>query len=242
MAKTPEEIAAEEKEAAEKAAKELSTTMKSLADGQKVIADGLKAMQTSMKDSITGLAEVLKPKEPDLKDANASLEDTDLETMSRKDLFGAISESIVGRIKTELFEPLAAEIQRGKVESATDRTKREIKEVRTAKGNEDFNDWGDELRAKITATPSLSIKEALTLVRTENPEKLKELDEKYKEARAEADPPMDGKNTKFGGFHSDANDRSERPVYDDTKTATEAAWEETMASVDLGDLLSEGAP
>lgn len=202
----------------------VDTLAKSQANLQKSVQESLGALSTSIKD----LAERGAGKQGSADDADEDdlLADADLENLSRKDFLSVIMGNMdkmlknFGKSVEDKVTNVSSRLDNKDIEL-------EFKEV-TAK-YKDFTEWGPEIKKLINESPGLSLERAYKLARQEFPDKAKEVDEKFKD-------PNDGKDKKstgFGGLTPTSGRSTDKPTDMDPKDAAEAAWDETMADMDL---------
>lgn len=215
----------------------LVAQLETLSKAVTMLTDGFSTMQknvdglTSNVDGLTNnvntyMETVNNPKpKPDEKPV---IGDEDLERMDRKSFLGVIREEMK-EVVSELAGNVNNEITEVKSTVSKSSLEQEVQQV--IKDNPDFMEWKDEIGVLAKENPGLSIKRMYTLAKTENPEKVEELKEKYpdKEESDETKKPGYGGLTPAGGTRTDA------PTDMDSETAAENAWEQTMQNVDLQD-------
>lgn len=179
--------------------------------------------------SLDKLVESMKPK-PDDDDV---VDDDDIEGFSNKDLIShvvkAVSEVVDSKVKAsdKKQDDYASSQRKNALEKEIDEFKVEHK---------DFMDWGSEIERKLNLHPSLGLEDVYSLVRNDNKDKAKELDEKYAEKEG------DDKKVVFGGLTPTSG---QTPEDSDKKLnkdeASSKAWEETLEKFPgLGDATAEG--
>lgn len=206
--------------------KQLAATVNSLATMMTGMGRNMEILTNSMKDLKDGVT--AKPKaDPD--DDEDSV-DTDLESMTRADfanhLMAQFGKVMKGQLKDiqDAVQQTSARVQEVDVKAM-------VKEARAK--NKDFDEWGQELKQTLTDNPTLTIDRALTLVRSEHPEKAKELREKYEmDSPSDLGKPMEkgqGRD-KFGGLPPKGGGDTEKTGQMDTAEAVEDAWESSLAA------------
>lgn len=207
------------------------------------LVDTVKQLATSVQDSQKGqvqLMETIKglskpPKEtPTTKEPKGAelLDEVKLERMSRSDLVKTILAQVKG-VVDEAVKPLGETIQNTRKETVKDKVAAEMKSL--ADKNPDFNEWMDEIKEIAQQTPGISVTRAFKLAKSENPDKAKQLEEKYKDEFAALDGSAgtgDTKGKPYGGAKPGVTTSGEEGRTDmSRKDAIDAAWEETMGSL-----------
>jgi len=103
----------------------------------------------------------------------------------------------------------------------------------------DFMDWREDIAEIAKNNPNISPQDAYDLARLRNPDRAKELDEKYKPAdvkEAEKKAAEAKKKSPFGGLLPTSGKRAEAKTNLDEDKAAELAWQETFGTD--GDILS----
>jgi hypothetical protein len=105
----------------------------------------------------------------------------------------------------------------------------EVDQMRSA--HKDFDDWIPEIKEKMTASPTLSLDEAYTLVRKANATKSTEMDTKYKVGLDDKEKDKD--KDVFGGLLPTSGggknlDDDGKPTTLTAKEAGDKAWEEVF--------------
>jgi hypothetical protein len=105
----------------------------------------------------------------------------------------------------------------------------EVDQMRS--NHKDFDDWIPEIKEKMTASPTLSLDEAYTLVRKANATKSTEMDTKYKVGLDDQDKNKD--KDVFGGLLPTSGgaknlDDDGKPTTLTAKEAGEKAWDEVF--------------
>ncbi len=168
------------------------------------------------------------------KAAEANIEDepdpeVDVERLSRSELVSHINRSLDKTIAKAL-KPVLDRLESTTTDVETDRVKREFEKAKD--DHSDFMEWRDELQAMVTAHPDLSAERMYRLVRSENPEKAKEIDDKAKEKKDKEDgedniTPMRA----FGGLRSTSGKSVENDGKKQPKDAAKSAWDQVMGDV-----------
>lgn len=156
-------------------------------------------------------------------------DDVDLDDLSRDQFAQYLMKQFTKAQKASL-KPLVDRIEGLASESESDKWRREIA---TARSNyKDFTEWGEEIKAVLTKNPDISVDDAYHLAKARNPEKVKEISEKFETAEKEEE---DKKNPKslFGGLTptSRVGGSSEETPPLNQKEASEKAWEDAMAGL-----------
>lgn len=152
----------------------LKTTLKTL-------GEVITGMSTAMKefddrfDAIDGRFETFERK-PDKKETSGD-GNVDLETLDRKEYMNHIMTQFTGLLDQKL-KPLGESINTVRT---TTETKELAAELTKAKENiTDFEEWAKETAQIYRASGTVTIPEAYEIARRRNPDKAKEMDEKYK--------------------------------------------------------------
>lgn len=125
----------------------------------------------------------------------------------------------VGKVLDEKVGKIGEKVDQTNSRLSTAEIKQQIIDLNA----KDFFDWKDEMSALAKENPSLTPKQLYSLVRTDNPDKAAELDEKYR------DKSDDDKGKKFlglmptSGATMDADDEKLT-----AKEAGERAWEDIV--------------
>lgn len=169
------------------------------------------------------------PADKDKKNEPPVPTDKELDEMSQSQLVGHMFKSI--RTMLDNFgKEVHTKIDGLSTSLETKDFKSELEKVKGA--HKDFDEWIPEIKAIMTDNPNLKIGQAYTLVRTDNPEKAKQMDDKYK-VGLETDTDK-GKDKAFGGLMPTSGGPS-RELTDDGKPKTltqsqagDKAWEEVF--------------
>jgi len=175
-----------------------------------------------------------KDNEEEEEDLSAS---ADLESMDRKQFMGHMLGQ-VEKIITKSMKGLTDQLQTVSSSSEEQRLLIEVKELQAK--HKDFNDFKPEMAKIAKDNPELSLTRIYALAKAENPDKVKELEEKYSKDESEDDKGSeDNKSSKskpgFGGLLPTSGGSEEVPSDMDTKTAADTAWAKTMVDVQLSD-------
>lgn len=157
-------------------------------------------------------------------DHTPGLADADLEALDRKGfldvILSQVNKSLEG-VQTKLESTVGG--------LRDDLSTKDLKKALTqaASKYKDFKDWGKEIKQLSEENPTLSVERLYKLARVENPDRAKELDEKY------AEPDKDDTGNKktiggFGGLTPTSGAIDEKPENMDMKQASEAAWSEVF--------------
>lgn len=149
-------------------------------------------------------------------------DDTDLDTLSRRELIALIESRLSGNIEKSL-QPIKEGIE--KAFSRMDETEAMSAVSAAKERHKDFMEWKGEMGAILKANPELSVSRAYLLARAENPTKAAELDEKFK--------PKEKGGDFTGGFFPTSS-RTVRSTKMNPSQAAEAAWDSVMASLGSG--------
>lgn len=165
-----------------------------------------------------------KPPAPAKKDEPPAPSDKDLDEMSQSQLVGHVFKSM-----RTMLDSFGKELNTKIDGLSTTFEKKEFgTEVERAKAaHKDFDDFIPEIKAIMTDNPNLKVEQAYTLARSGNPEKSKQMDDKYKVGldQEKKDKPAFGGLTPTSGGGQKLND--------DGKALTQAeagdkAWQEVF--------------
>lgn len=107
-----------------------------------------------------------------------------LETMNRAEFMQAIFDKIEAMLDGKI-EPLSKDIKNADEKASKKEIARQIKKAQEA--HPDFWEWKEEMGAIANANPSLSVEDVYTLARTKNPDKVVEMDKKFKKGDEKKD-------------------------------------------------------
>src|SRR3990167_1333366 len=147
-----------------------------------LLAEGLKNMEGNQANIVAALAKITDQSKGDVKKGLEDQfgDDVDLEQLDRKDFARFILAQSKGDIQGEvkkLSDVMVAKIDDlgGRFESKNAGEQVE----KTASDHKDFWEWSNEIKGVLKDNPTLTVRRAYALVRSENPEKAKEMDKKY---------------------------------------------------------------
>jgi hypothetical protein len=185
------------------------------------IVRNLANSNTSLQQSIQQLSESLtKANEPKEPDPEPNVDDADLETMSRRDLINLINGNMDKRIK-ESLNPLTKQISG--VSSKLDEAITSVT-VKDFQGEHpDLMEWKSEIAEIFKMGRASTVADAYSLARSDNPEKVKSVDLKFKPTTKKADVVSLG----FKGFPGGSGKNARMTA----TQAAEAAWEEATSSM-----------
>ncbi len=166
--------------------KKESTELDKLIEGMKVQSEQMGQLTTmlagqaqshsNLEQTVTNLAQAI---EKGVQPAPNKEEPLDFENMDSKALFSHILNAVTSASEktaeqvTEQVNSLRSEIGRKDSSDA-------LASVRSAKGNEDFDDWLPEMKALAETNKGLTVERLFLLAKAENPQKVADLVEKYK--------------------------------------------------------------
>jgi hypothetical protein len=165
-------------------------------------------------------------------DDEGEVEYDDLETLGRKDFMAVILKGVEKMIKKEL-EPLSETIT-GVQQSSEKLTAQQMIKEAEAK-YKDFWEWKDEMRGLVERNPYLTAEEAYLLARSQHPDKVKEVDEKYKgpdegkKGEGEEGEESSSKVIPFGGLTPTSGKTAPKKEMT-TKEAAEEAWKKVFGT------------
>lgn len=154
-------------------------------------------------------------------------DEPDLDTMSQKD-FASFLMKQVGSLLDEKLGDVGKKVDSLAVDARRKDLTAEYNQLKTS--HKDLDDWDAELRDLSQKHPNLSIRQLYTLARDGNPDKSKQLDEKYKSADAGKKP--DESLTLFGGYRPSTKTTEGSEGKHEKLTTTQAlekGWEDAVA-------------
>lgn len=214
----------------------------SLNNFQKDVGNALKAQQQESSRALQDLVgKISKPADDDKSRQPPSYEESDLETMPRKEFMSVIIAEISDSLKPQ-FETLNEKITSGKEETAKDRIQREYNDLMSGDAP-DIDEWRDELRIEAKKNPLLSVRDAYLLARASNADKAKELDEKITKGLEEDAAKKRGSDQEggFGGMRPGSGEKSEQRSDMNNKDSSEKAWDDIFGGRE-GELLLGEVP
>lgn len=210
---------------AEAVAKLITDAIKPLGDAVKTLGGSMKAFDDKLK-AVAG-AKPAEERITDRRNDGADPIDSDeLETMPREKFMGVILDKVKATFE-EGLKPLRDDFK-------TDRENRLRESVgemvlKAQEKHKDFWSWKEEMAEMSKTHPSLTPEDLYVLVKSRDPDKSKQLDEKHKEEEVKANPPP--KPSKYGGLPP-ASGGVTIPRRDmKFEEAAEAAWDSAMRSV-----------
>lgn len=222
---TPEEIEAKRikdeadaKKAAENAID--PAQFKQLVESVGVLAQGLKSTQQSISDLND---RTVVPGKDD--EATPPTSEEDLDDMSRTDYANHIGNTIMGKVGEQL-EKISEQITG--VNTKVDRSDIINTVKQLSKDNVEFDDLKPETAAVAKRIPGISIEDAFTLAKAENPEKVKELEEKFQAESGDTEE----KKAMFGGL-TPTSGQSAKGINMSKQEAGNSAWDETMGALNM---------
>lgn len=209
---------------------QLTEALKGLPEGvQTAVKDAIREASGEQRAAAQAAAVAAKAAEDD-NDDNDLDPDFDVERSSRTDLVKHIDKRFEKSLAKAL-KPIIDKLEATSTDAETDRVRREFGEAKAK--HSDFMEWKDEMREIITVHPDLSAERIYQLARAENPDKVKEVDNKMKEEKSKKEG---GENKvvpmrAFGGLASTSGSSVENDGKKQPKEAAKSAWEEVMGSV-----------
>ena len=216
---------------------QITEALKGLPEGvQKAVGDAIREASGEARAASAAAAAASASDDDDL----SGDEDIDVEKLSRVDLVKHIDNRLARTIAKAL-KPIQDKLEVTSTDAETDRVRREFAGAKDK--FPDFMEWRDEMKDIITAHPDLSAERIYRLARSENPDKVKELDGKSKEGKdKEGEKELSEKARAFGGLMPTSGTSLEKDGKKQPKEAGLAAWEQTMGLVDpkiLGQALED---
>lgn len=163
---------------------DLKETLKTLTGTMGQMMKGMQTMGTALTQVVEKMNSQTsagggKSTNKDDIEGEFSVDGVDLERLDRKQLVSLIMKGVSAEV-AKAVKPLSEQIS--SVDTNTNKlsAQQQVEKILADPKNKDFNDWVPEMKVILKDNPNLSIKAALTLARTENPDKTKELSDKYK--------------------------------------------------------------
>lgn len=211
-------------------------SLKSLQDAMQDMATGFRSQNETLTSLAMQLADMAsrdgnedKGKESD----GNGLDGTDWEALSQKDLAKNLVDIMSKKVQeiSAKFDDTTTSVQ--STLNAKD-LKQQIGEART--NLKDFDKWLAEMRDEFTKNPYLSVADAYTLARSKNSKKASEIDKELSDEMARhVEPGKEKAKVRFGGLTPTSRMSLEKVTKMAPKQAAEAAWDEVMAEVNLGE-------
>lgn len=211
-----------------------------LVEGMSTLAKGMETLQASNAATNERLAEM------DAAGKRKQELDDDDDGDAGNDFLGASSEDIERLSRTEFANKIIERVAKA-VDKQMKQVSEEVDGVRKDAGStaleaeieklegkhKDFWDWQPEIKALAKENPGTSIKRLYTMAKGENPNKLAELDKKYKSDEDDkGGDKSKGKGKGFGGL-TPTSSETEPTNKMDKKSAADKAFEETMGDIPL---------
>lgn len=195
---------------------QLEANLNGVVEIVKTLATGQTSLQESITELSKSLASANAPKELD----EPTLDDNDLETMSRRDLIAHIQSQTEKRIK-ESLNPLTTQITgvSSKLDEAI--TSVTVKDFQAT--HPDLMEWKSEIGSILREGRATKIEDAYSLARGDNPEKAKTVDQKFAPRTTKAEVVSLG----FRGFPGNTGKNTRMTA----QQAAEQAWEAATASM-----------
>ncbi len=207
---------------------QLTEALKGLPEGvQKAVKDAIK--EASGEANAAAVARAAAAKEAEDNDDDNADDDIDIERVSRTELVNHLDKRFAKSL-TKALKPILDRLENTSTTVETDRIRREF--TKAQDDHSDFMEWKDEMREIMSAHPDLSAERLYRLARSENPEKVKEIDAKVKEGTNEEDEKkLSERKRVFGGLTPTSGTSVENDGKKEPKDAAVAAWKEVMGQV-----------
>lgn len=161
--------------------KALPGQVKVLTDALTLMVKGQAEMQNQLKElAQTRSAPAQNEEQPKPKDNADLFEGIDLEQIDRKQFGTILLSKFMERIEEHMgtaIKPVMEKIGQIEHTVTNDLGSRQISDV--LKDNKDLYEWKDEIAGLLKETPNMKLSRALTIARSENPEKAKAMQKKY---------------------------------------------------------------
>lgn len=201
--------------------------LESSLNGMVGIVQTLATGQSGLQEAIAKLTESISSNNSQSKEEDFSMDDVDLETMSRKDLIAFISKQNESAIN-KAMSPFGDQIK--SLGGKLDETISSYTVAKFQESNPDLMEWKTEIRDILQSGRSSQVADAYKLAKIDNPEKAKKIDLKYKPVIKNDE----GKDKIFGfkGFPPNAGSAGGKSNTRMTaKDAATSAWDEATAAM-----------
>lgn len=218
--KTPEEIAAAEKEEANARFQAMEKAVGLIAQGHESLSGAI----TQLTSKIDTLGQA--PQKTGGQGSQGEDEEVDLETLDRKGFAGHILKQVKG-VMEEVIKPLGDRF--GQLDEKIDGHSLSVMIKEFQKDHPDFFEWKDEMKGLLKSSPTLTPARAYTLARSESPDKAHKMNEKYKMGAPEKQSPNGQDFLSLfpqGGSATRSGNGKMNP-----KQAAEAAWDSVMSAL-----------
>jgi hypothetical protein len=200
-----------------------------------LLAEGLQKMEGNQSEIIATLAKVTEQSKGEVRQEleHKFGEGVDLEQLDRKDFAAFIMENTAKALRSEMTKLLEG-VESKVTNLATSFESKNANEQisKTAHDNPDFWEWSGEIKNLLKENPTLTVNRAYNLARSENKDKVKELDTKYAKPVAKKEQSFLGLTpTSSVGARDGTGKMSQRE-------AAEKAFDKVMG--ELGDVLQNG--
>lgn len=211
-------------------------------------AESITKLQEGQAQFQSSMLELQKGNQTEPQDKRPSLTEAQLEELPRAEFMNHMMQQFSG-VLDEKLKGVATSAEEAQSAARLVDAKQRVKEVMQA--NPDFNDFREEIKARIEATPGIDVEDALVLARAADPAKAKELGEKYKmpgydkpddkggddktgkQDGTDDKPPYGGSTSESNGDGGSGDDKS---AVMSTKDAAMKAYDDIMSDVDAAAL------
>lgn len=201
-----------------------------------MLAEGLQKMEGNQTNIIETLANITNQSKKEVKDDVHTMfgDDIDFEQLDRKDFAKYILAQSQVSLRTEMEKLLKGVDEKVSNLSTNFETKNANEQIeKAAAAHADFWEWSNEMKLVLKDHPNLSVARAYNLVKSENPDKVKELSKKY-------DKPTEKKEQSFLGLTPTSSIGTRDSTGKMTqKEAAEKAFDKVMG--ELGDVINNGS-
>lgn len=234
------------KESNEVDMKALMTQMQNITQAVGSLATGLDSNQKNIEaltgtvNSLTSMSKqqlenMQSVDDDDDDDFGSELGANDLEGMNRMDFMN----HILGQVNKgfeRIADQIGSQVSTVKDSVETTNLKQELNEVRES--NPDFDHFKEEIAAVAKANPNMAIKDMYVLAKANNPQKVEEVTKTLETQTLENEKKAaeEAKKTQskgFGGLTPTSGQKTEIPTDMTQEAAGNAAWDETMANIEL---------
>lgn len=207
-----------------------------LVEGMGALAKGMEGLQASQAATAERLAELdaagkqkqnLDEGDGDDGDDFLGNSSEDIERLSRTEFANKIIDRVVKAVDKQM-KTVAEQVDGVRKDAGNTALELEIEKMEDK--HKDFWEWQPEIKALAKENPGTSIKRLYTMARGENPEKLADLDKKYKSDENDGKGGDAPKKGKFGGL-TPTSSVTEPTDKMDKKSAADKAFDDTMGDI-----------
>lgn len=210
-----------------------------LVEGMEALGKGMEALQKGQADNATRLAELdatgADKQNADDADADKGGDDflggssEDIERLSRTEFANKIIDRVVKAVDKQMKQ-VTEEVEGVRKDAGNTALENQIEKLEAK--HKDFWDWQPEIKILAQENPGTSLQRLYAMAKHENPNKLAEMEKKYKKDDETGKGGDSSKSKNFGGLTptSSAIEHTEKM---DKTSAADKAFEETMGHFNM---------